>query len=278
VASPQAVGQEDRVYCLDSGGSVVWESADPSPDADNVISLALGTNGLLYVTAWDGHSYFRLDKTDGTLVDETGTVDFPVDLAFGPDGYLYVVHGDGPEANRGVHRYDAETGARIDHFVQWQPQGAMRGLAFGPDGDLYVAGGDKVGRYDGATGAHIDWFATGTTLDRLLWHEGYLYVSEKGPNSRGWSDLDGSVLRFDSAGTPVGEFVTAGAGGLKSPEALAFTPAGDLLVCDYYPDSKIRCYEGGTGAYRGNFPTSDGWPRGMVLEALPPAGTLIRLR
>ena len=275
LACPQGDSEVDRVYCIGDDGSVIWESVDPSTNDDNIVSIALGPDKLLYVTAWDGHSYFRFTKDGGALVNEVGTEVFPVDLTFGPDGLLYVVHGDGPEADRGVHRYDALTGTHVDHFVQWQPQGVMRGLAFGPDGNLYVAGGEKVGRYSWATGDHIDWFATGTFLDRLLWHNGYLYVGEKGANTGGWNDPDGSVLRFDSAGTPLGEFVAAGAGGLKSPEALGFTPGGDLLVCDYYPDSVIRRYDGTTGAFIDIFPTPDGWPRGMIVETVPAPGTLL---
>ena len=277
VVAPAAstAGERDKVYCYDAEGQLLWEGTDPSSADENVISIAFGPDDLLYVPAWDGQSLFRFARTGGAYLDQFAILPFPVDLAFGPDGNLYIVHGDGPVEQRGVHRYNGATGEHIDHFVQWEPQGQMRGLAFGPDGNLYVAGGTKVGRYDGATGALIDWFATGTYLDRLLWHEGILHVGEKGPNIGGWNDPDGSVLRFDASGAPLGALVATGAGGLKSPEGLAFTPDNDLLVCDYYPDHKVRRYNGTTGAYVDDFAAPDGWPRDLVVETLPAVGALL---
>ena len=71
---------------------------------------------------------------------------------FGPDGNLYVASS---QTNQ-ILRYDGETGAFLDVFVQSGAQGPQFpvGLAFGPDGHLYVGsfGNDRILRYDGITG------------------------------------------------------------------------------------------------------------------------------
>ena len=76
-------------------------------------------------------------------------------LKFGPDWNLYVASS---QTNQ-VLRYDGQTGAFLDVFVQAGAQGLQFpvGLAFGPDGHLYVGsfGNDRILRYDGVTGAAL---------------------------------------------------------------------------------------------------------------------------
>ena len=62
--------------------------------------------------------------------------------------------------HREFRRFDGLSGALIDVILR---PCAYRSCGFGPDGNLYAshAGCDQVLRYNGATGAFIDVFASG---------------------------------------------------------------------------------------------------------------------
>jgi hypothetical protein len=79
-------------------------------------------------------------------------------MTFGPDGDLYVTSW----ATHSVLRFAAVTGSFKSEFVP-AGSGGIRNpidLEFGEDGRLYVLGSGIIRRYDGATGAYIDAFAT----------------------------------------------------------------------------------------------------------------------
>lgn len=135
----------------------------------NPTGLAWGTDAHLYV-ATIGDDRIREYDAAGDLLGVLGGI-APVDpyaLTVSPDGKLYV-------ASRGSNSVlccDTTTGI-LGAFVPSGRGGLSlpQGLAFGPDitgdgaGDLYVTsfGNRKVLRYNGATGAFIDEYAT-TTL------------------------------------------------------------------------------------------------------------------
>src|SRR5438105_8773640 len=55
-----------------------------------------------------------------------------------------------------------------------------------------------------------------------------------------------SILRYDGAsGAPLGAFVSAGSGGLDSPQGLTFGPDGSVYVSSSGNDSILR-YDGAT--------------------------------
>src|SRR5437763_13726880 len=65
-----------------------------------------------------------------------------------------------------------------------------------------------------------------------------------------------SILRYDgTSGAPLGAFVSAGSGGLDSPQGLTFGPDGSLYVSSSGNDSILR-YDGATGAFQSVFVAS----------------------
>jgi sugar lactone lactonase YvrE len=193
----------------------------------------------------------KYDPTTGAFLGVlvaagAGGLNGPDGVAYGPDGNVYV----NSQANGGqVLRFDSQTGAFLGVFAAGGGLTVPTDIKFGPDGRLYVA--DRFGpiyRYDGSTGAFIDRFDLGggltDAIDLVFGPTGDLFV---GAGTR--------VARFQAgSGTYLGDFVPAGSGGLVSTWGLAFTPAGDLLVADYYGFA-VRRYDGTTGAPLGTFGT-----------------------
>ena len=127
------------------------------PDAASfsLFRLAVAPGGDVYL-AHGGVGIERYaagtGRFDGVVIPQatTGAVR---DLDFGPDGHLYI------PTPAGVDRYNAQTGALIDHFIP-NGSGGLNGatdLAFG-GGLLYVnsAGASSILRYDAVTGAFRD--------------------------------------------------------------------------------------------------------------------------
>ena len=268
--------EEDRVYRFNSGGGVEWQVPDPWPQFDemNYGSMVLGTNGLLYATAHTLAEIHRYAAADGAWSGVFAPVTLPGCMTFGPDGNLYV----GTEAlGDGVLRF-APDGTPLGVFCD--PGLHCRGLAFGADGHLYVSVGASVQKYDGVSGASLGTFCTGGlgNSGHIAWHDGYLYAADLGALSA----TDGSIHHFTGTGAALGWFVTSGSGGLDGPRAFDWTPAGELLVCDYHPTPAIRRYDGRTGAHTDSFATfTDGHsPKGLVVAhiPLPREGALILAR
>jgi DNA-binding beta-propeller fold protein YncE len=102
---------------------------------DNVASLTIGPDGMLYVSSADTDSILRFDPMSGAFVDEfvssgSGGLDLPADAAFGPDGNFYVAS----FRNHTVLRYKGTTGQFLDVFATVPVE--LRGpgsVVFGPD-------------------------------------------------------------------------------------------------------------------------------------------------
>jgi DNA-binding beta-propeller fold protein YncE len=174
-------------------------------------------------------------------------------LAFGPDGNVYVVDnvlGDGR-----VLRFNGQTGAFIDRFVDYQPSRALyspRGVAFGPDGQLYVGSattnyqGCQVMRFNGQTGAFADTFVPagsgglGDISDMTFGPDGRLYVLCSAQGILCYSGLDGHFISL------FGSFPTN-----VYPRNLAFGPSGDLFVSTS-ANSVLR-FNGTSGGSQGAF-------------------------
>jgi len=141
--------------------------------------------------------------------------------------------------------YDA-AGSPTGTVAQGLSTPSDSGLTFTPAGNV-IAGSqpdNDLVEYDGQSGAVIRKFfdACPTSLafpfDVAIGADGNVYVTC--PASDG-------VHRFDSAGFPLGFFVSGGSGGLLGPRGLVFAPNGNLLVSSLL--GEILEYDGTTGTF-----------------------------
>jgi outer membrane protein assembly factor BamB len=136
--------------------------------------VAFGPDGKLYVGSYRTAEILRFDPTTGAFIDVFATAPSTcpgcagLGLTFGPDGNLWALVNYSTVIPTEIWRFDAATGASLGAFI---PAGHPRpflpgGLLFGPDGNVYVSSShtNQVFRYDGTTGAFIDYFASGGGL------------------------------------------------------------------------------------------------------------------
>ena len=201
---------------------------------------------------------FRYNENTRALAGISFSPDNPESfdgVAFGPDGNVYVVDnvlGDGR-----VLRFNGQTGAFIDRFVDYQPSRSLyspRGVAFGPDGQLYVGStttnyqGCQVMRFNGQTGAFVDTFVLagsgglGDISDMTFGPDGKLYILCSAQGILRYSGLDGHFISF------FGSFPTN-----VYPCNLAFGPSGDLFVST--STNGVLRFNGTSGGFQGAFIT-----------------------
>ena len=278
----------DVLNCYDQDGGVVWTNWDNVAGNGAVVGLDRGPAGFLYSCQWDGR---RLQKHD----PETGEILFDIalndgqkarDVVAGPGGVYVVARTTGEEVD-GVHIYNIGNGDYIEKFIDESLQPGMSGLAFGPDGNLYICDSSTVAKYDGSTGAMLDdeFITGGDGFGKLKWYRGDLYVSEMGTAIV--QIPDGSILRYSSSGTFLGDFVAAGEGDLRSPMGFDFTPDGGILVGDYWAgenfETAVRQYSK-TGASLGVFAmvpgdfTPNGWAYDVEVVDLSSKATSLIVR
>jgi hypothetical protein len=178
------------------------------------------------------------------------------ELRIGPDNNLYVLLAS-TELNFGyVRRYNIETGALIDVFIDLKAEGfrSLTTMEFGPDGDLYVGGqlvrdnifGNAIMHFDGQNGAVIDYFflQTGGVLVMDFGLEGHLYIG----------DASGIGLQeYDAAtGTFIRVFI---------PDilvwAVLFLPDGRLYIAQG-DTAHIALYDGQNGQLTNTFVDAKG--------------------
>jgi len=130
-------------------------------------------------------------------------------LLFGSDGNLYTDTIATPSSSSsGIFRYDATTGALIDHFVSVGANSSPfpGSFAFGPNGDILVNlviqnVGSEILRFDGTTGASLGTFVplgTGgvaSIFDMEFGPDGNLYASVFGSTASPSGPL--GVARYD---------------------------------------------------------------------------------
>jgi streptogramin lyase len=203
---------------------------------------------FLFVGSRFTNQILRYDGVTGVFKDVfvsagSGGLDQPNGVVFGPDGNLYV---SSNQTNQ-VLRYNGITGAFIDEFVSRQAGALIIGdLMFRPNGTLWVISrneaGEAINSYDGRTGAFLDSFAIGRTMDRkraIVGPDENIYVSSRGTDE---------VVRFNGqTGAFTDVFVSGGSGGIGGPLGSSFGLDGNLYVAGQYSSSVVR-YDGTTGA------------------------------
>lgn len=156
-----------------------------------------------------------------------------------------------------VLRFDGATGAFLSVFDEVTDP---RGIATDGAGLVYVS---NMG------GLVIQYQEDGTLLDFLFTDLGPISCLVIGPDGVLYASLffDDRVVRISFAVDPpavLGDFVTAGSGGLDGPAGLAFGPDGDLFVSSRITGQVLR-YDGTTGAPVGVFATPSGnGPEGLT--------------
>lgn len=282
--------QSGLLVSSDETNDVRLYTPPPGP-ANQTIFVAPGLGGLSAPTGltfdWQGNLYVGGSSLAGAVMeyDKTGAfvkvlvqasaggLIFPEGMTFGPDGLLYVCD-NRPDGGGAVLRFDGKTGAFVDAFVpnDFTKNGGLSeplDLSFGPDGNLYVSSSfvvqannnlsGAVIRYDGRTGAFIDYFvAPGSNGLSFPWGLTFgpdynLYVANGGANS---------VMQFDGRkGTFMKNFVSASSGQLSSPTGIVFGPDMNLYVGsgEGAGASSVKRYNGQTGAYIDDYvPASTG--------------------
>lgn len=143
----------------------------------------------------------------------------------------------------------------IDTFVDPSYINVPTDLIFGPDNNLYVATryGNGVTRYNGTTGAYIDYFVVAASgglnqpFGLVFGPDGNLYVTSFGTDF---------VPRYNgTTGAYIDAFVVSGSGGLDGPHGLVFGSDGNLYVASGNTHQVLR-YNGTTGAFIDVFVTA----------------------
>ncbi|MGI9648404.1 MAG: Ig-like domain-containing protein, partial [Acidimicrobiia bacterium] len=234
-------------YDSPSGSSIV--DLGPGSPVDRAHGVAVGPDGLLYVSSYWNGLILRFDPETNLYVDTFVAGGDPLvgpsGLVFDDSGILYVSDYD---MNR-VRHYDT-SGTNLGTFAVGGGLSGPADLVFGPDGHLYVSGftSNDVNKYNGSTGAHMATVVTpgfgGLTIaDSLAFGpDGHLYVSSMGTDQ---------VKEYDiSLGTYLGNF--ASGDGLDGPAGVDFGPDGKLYVSSELTDS-VKVFDGTSGTYLGDF-------------------------
>ena len=228
--------------------------------------LLFGPDGKLYISNDGTPVIVRYDPQTG-LIDtfvQPGTLsEITWQMAFGPDGNLYVAS----VGNSTVKRY-SPTGEYLGDFIEPGHITENHGLAFSPDGNyLYVDGstslnpGGGLARYNGHTGAFIDYLVPGGTAayhyigDAAMYlltdNQGVLYFIGSNdpppPPTRAVSYYDASTGAF------LDFFIARADAGMSDFHwGGTFGPDGNLYVADYF-GGFIAKFDGATGAFLGYF-------------------------
>jgi hypothetical protein len=241
-------------------------------------------SGYLVVASYDNNRVLRYNESTGAFVDQIdpnnlANLKEPTGVLFGPDHNLYVSDRvfQGRTGQQAVLKYNGTTGAFQSVFAS-QNIGSPRGILFGPDGNLYVADGGitstgnaTIDRFDGKTGAFLDYFVPLTSGG--LAHPAFMVF---GPDGNLYVDefAAGSILRYygpnsanpgapDPAPGQTGAvFVPPASGGLDAPQGITFGPDGNIYVAStnefissngISPPGAVLKFEGSSGPNPGAF-------------------------
>jgi len=251
--------------------------------------MAFGPDGNLYVangikddlTGPVENTVLRYDGASGVFIDVFCS-GFPApmtQMTFGPDRHLYVSVGNT------VYRSNGTAGGCSLFAGPGSPLNFAAGVTFGPDGNLYVGSflGNQVLRYDGATGAYLDAFAT-VPISGTDGHVGGVTFGPDGDLYVTLISTGHDIWRFDGkTGASKGAFLRPGDPHPEGPVFMLFGPGNILYVSARNTDEVMR-YNATTGAFIDVFATGGpfGSPAGGGLTspaamALPEPGASTQL-
>lgn len=189
--------------------------------------LAIGPDGMLYVTSLPNRRVLRFDPQTGVFLDYFTSgyeLNGPTKMAFGPDGFLYVSQWGNEQSK--VVRFDSHTG-KFDREITGNLKGPL-GLAWDIKGFLYVACfyGKIIRKFDseGSVIANVEaphikgpsniWFDTKDDLFVADWESGT--ISKFTINDG--EDVQHEILSEDFA----------------KVEGTVIGPDGFLYACDWF--------------------------------------------
>ena len=302
VEEPAASGNEDKVFKFDSSDALVG-ALDDHPDDDSTSEyarysgMALGPDGLLYVSSLNFDAVYRWDPDDGTSVDKwvshASLLNQVDDIAFG-----------GPNPNDlyaacqspGTKRIEASPDNVATGIVAVTDPSTHTAVGWGPDAlvstgrFMYVGwSGSRIQIWDEATTNFVQDMARGNEGQSSLiglqgfpahvqWQDDYMYVASKS-NILYYTHIGSTPSPPEVRGRFLGEFVSAPGG--TDFQGFDFAPNGDLLVATREfgapTTNSVHRYDGRNGAFLGKsdlLPNVDGFGSGLVVyerivEAIP---------
>ena len=234
-------GPEGALYRITTSGQVIRVGTVPASACESSMTVGPAPHFDLWVglndcsgTSLGQGSLLRVTQ-GGQVQAVVPGLPFGINgLDFAPDGWLYVTIVDE------LYRVDPASGQRV--FIARLPQhSAQHGLVASPDGDFYISSTardvDRV--YRVSAGGQASVFAT--------LPPGYLMGLERLPNGDLIAAMraSGEVLRIHADGT--WQTILPG-NGMTTPQAIAFSPTGELFVCSGESGSIVRI-AGGRGHF-----------------------------
>lgn len=199
---------------------------------------ALACDAEILVSLYTAGDVARVDACDGSVrgfLDDRDLLAGAQALRMGPDGLLYVVS----EENDRILRFDGDTLAFVDVWLEDARLAKPTAIDFGPDGAAYIGsyGGDRVLRY-------LDGVLTTFLEDPAL--DGIDAGMSFGPDGQLWIPaFDGhAVLVVDPATAEVRRRITT----LESPRMLLWTPARDAVLIGAWAGDAVHRLERRPGA------------------------------
>jgi streptogramin lyase len=237
--TPRAIVPDMNVGAV-AACSVTVNSATPTAcePATNRYNLAVAVS---YSEQPSGNITINVGGTDYTFTPDGTSPDTYTVMGLISDGVQNIdvsatFVGDAACTNALVDAYDAPANCFCGSSTCLLSASFFQDVVLGFDGTLYTSEGTANNGTCTVDGSY----------DMTVDASGNIYVS---------SSLTNTVLKFDPNGNCLGEFITAGSGGLNNPRGLTFLPNGDLLVNSHNGQQILR-YDGTTGAFIGIF--SDG--------------------
>jgi subtilisin-like proprotein convertase family protein/streptogramin lyase len=221
------------------GGGVITDGIGVVTITDDDSTRSISINDVTTTEA-DNAPHFMGKFADG----DTYGINHFGSVTFGPNGNLYAAGGQGNPHAGMIFRFDGVTGNYIDTFVQNGVTPGVGEMVFRPDGLMYVVSRNQnqVTTFDATTGEFVEFLISGDA-DGLDQAEGIafdgvgnIYVSGRASNN---------VLRYDSNGNFIDEFITAASGLLSTPRGIEFF-GGDLYVANS-GSNEVQRFDGATG-------------------------------